>query len=441
MNAAQKSVFVRGALAWGVLLISVCLLGWWVLSRDQMPERIILMTGVEGGLYHQFGSELKPIFEARTGRKLQVVSSEGSAENRAGLDSGAAHFAIVQSGAVELDGVALLSALYPEVVHVLVRKDGAINTVGDLSGAKIILGPDHSGMRRSAQEILNYYELTADIVEQKDRYFTALLEEPEIDGAIVTTGIFNPDLGRVLNSGEFKILPVDVGAALQMRNRYFHKYQLPKGVYGVKQTTPPVDVPTVATTALLVGGGELPKQLVEELLGAIFEGGLHYRFPTLFKKKDVIAHLPGPLVREADLFFNPADRLGYLANVMESAAAFKELAIALIAGLYLLWGRFKRFEQQERARTIQEEKDELDALLIETLEIEEAQVHVSDVGKLNEMLDEVTRIKLKALTQLTHEDLRGDRVFLIFITQCANLINKIQAKMNHLDRATGSESQ
>jgi hypothetical protein len=82
---------------------------------------------------------------------------------------------------------------------------------------------------------------------------------------------------------------------------------------------------------------------------------------------------------------------------------------------------------------IQREKDRLDELLIDTLRIEENQVGVSDPEKLAEMLNEVTRIKLKALRQLTHEDLRGDRVFLIFLTQCANLIGKIQAKMNHLE--------
>jgi hypothetical protein len=49
------------------------------------------------------------------------------------------------------------------------------------------------------------------------------------------------------------------------------------------------------------------------------------------------------------------------------------------------------------------------------------------------MLDKVTRIKLKALEELTHEALRGDRIFLIFITQCANLINKIQAKITQLN--------
>jgi hypothetical protein len=57
----------------------------------------------------------------------------------------------------------------------------------------------------------------------------------------------------------------------------------------------------------------------------------------------------------------------------------------------------------------------------------------NSIPELRGMLDKVTRIKLKALDELTHEALRGDRIFLIFLTQCANLINKIQAKITQLN--------
>ena len=40
-----------------------------------------------------------------------------------------------------------------------------------------------------------------------------------------------------------------------------------------------------------------------------------------------------------------------------------------------------------------------------------------------------SRVALKALDELTHEDLLGDRLFLIFPTQCSNLIRKIQSKI------------
>ena len=65
-----------------------------------------------------------------------------------------------------------------------------------------------------------------------------------------------------------------------------------------------------------------------------------------------------------------------------------------------------------------------------TVQIEKNQMNEKDSAKLKAWLDEVTKIKLTALTELTHEDLRGDRLFSIFLMQCANLIQKLQSKID-----------
>ncbi len=75
------------------------------------------------------------------------------------------------------------------------------------------------------------------------------------------------------------------------------------------------------------------------------------------------------------------------------------------------------------------QKERLDVFLERTLEVERAQMHTTDIDELQEFLDKVTEIKLKALTQLTHEELRSDQSFSIFLLQCANLISKIQMKI------------
>ena len=84
---------------------------------------------------------------------------------------------------------------------------------------------------------------------------------------------------------------------------------------------------------------------------------------------------------------------------------------------------------------MQEEKDRLDVYLEKTLEIERAQMAVHDAASLGRLLDEVTRIKLEALTKFTHEELRSDQTFSIFLMQCSNLISTLQMKIL---KATGS---
>ena len=76
-----------------------------------------------------------------------------------------------------------------------------------------------------------------------------------------------------------------------------------------------------------------------------------------------------------------------------------------------------------------------DRFLSQTLRIERAQMDATSVDQLHTFLDEVTEIKLQALNELTHEDLRGDRSFGIFLMQCANLISKIQLKI--IDQGRG----
>ena len=78
---------------------------------------------------------------------------------------------------------------------------------------------------------------------------------------------------------------------------------------------------------------------------------------------------------------------------------------------------------------MQMQKDHLDSFLEKTLEIERAQMDTVNVDELQGFLDQVTEIKLEALTQLTHEELRSDQAFSIFILQCGNLISNIQMKI------------
>jgi len=53
-------------------------------------------------------------------------------------------------------------------------------------------------------------------------------------------------------------------------------------------------------------------------------------------------------------------------------------------------------------------------------------MNTTDPVRLREFLDEVTRIKLRALQEFTEEELRGDTAFSIFLMQCSSLISRLQ---------------
>ena len=169
--------------------------------------------------------------------------------------------------------------------------------------------------------------------------------------------------------------------------------------------------------------------LVTLLLNAIFEDDLLTHFSTMFSPRQARELSPARLHPVTRRYHDPFGQYGVIHTVLEGLAAGKELLFALGAAIYLVWDRWRRLKEKETLELIRRQKERLDSYLERTLEIERQQMHISDPNQLQKYLDNVTEIKLQALDSLTHEDLRGDRTFSIFLMQCANLISKIQMKI------------
>ena len=186
---------------------------------------------------------------------------------------------------------------------------------------------------------------------------------------------------------------------------------------------------TVAATAVLASHEDAPAVLVKQALHALYEDYLRMEGPSLIPAREAQEWDLLPVHPAVRSYHDPYEGLGLLARLLEGLAGVKELLFALGTGLYLLWRRRRRIEEQRDARLLRAQRESLDKLLDETVRIEQAQMSCRDAGRLERYLDEVTMLKLEALRELSHADLRGDRLFLIFLTQCANLIRKIQSKL------------
>ncbi len=399
----------------------------WHFTKERLPKTLRIATAKQGGLYHEFGEALAKSLARRSGVHVEVIPTDGSVQNREILLGGKADIAIIQGGSAPVDRLAVIAPLYPEVVHVIARR-GAANSILELAGKPVILGPAGSGMRQSAERILDHYALTESITDESGDYFGSLPDNRKIAGSIVTTGFMNKDLRRVLASDEFALLPLDA-AAIDIKNAYFRTATIPRGLYRENPPVPHNAVPTVATTALLVVREDASDLLVNAALPAIYHEGLGLQFATLISPRDAIDASPVPLHGAARSFFNPPDQIARVTAIMESLAAFKKLSVALAAGCYLLWSRYRRIRERAQEQAIQIQKDRLDEYLEKTLTIERARMASEDTDELQGFLDQVTEIKLEALSELTHETLRSDQSFAIFILQCGNLISKIQMKI------------
>ncbi len=434
-----RTTVLRKYVAWAMIAILIASLLTWYLTRDRLPARIRIATAERDGQYFQFGQELATALEARTSIEVAVLPTDGSIDNHARLRSREAELAIVQSGAVSLRGLAVVAPLYREVVHVIVRKNRGIQEVRDLKGRNVAVGLEGSGYRESARNVLENYGLELDDLKETTNSVGKLLTDPTLDAAIATTGMKNPSVHKVLASGDFDILPL-YAKAMAAEYAHFEQVTIPLGYYATGPAVPAADIPTVAATALLVTREDASSVTVSETLDALYEQDLGVTFPNLISPDDAIAMTPRRLHPAARTYFDPFDHVGRLATVIAGLAGARELLFACVAGVYLLWDRWRRLKESENQLLMQAEKDRLDHFLAETLKVERAQMDETDPARLNRFLDEITDIKLRALEQLTQEDLRGDRVFSIFLMQCANLISKIQLKLMIQSSRAGAES-
>lgn len=420
---------IRWIATWTIALVFVLSAGLWLVRRDSLLRTVRIAAGESGGLYDQLATALQPGISERIGRPVEIRPTQGSVDNLDMLRAGEVDLAVLQGGSVPMDQVAVVSPLFPELVLIIVRKESGLRQIAELAGRKIAIAPEGAGSRDTALRVLRHFEIEdAELVSHR-RYIRQLIEDPTIDAVIATAGIGHQDLQDVLASGEFHVLPIGNAEAIDMLHPYLHSTEVPRGLFCGRPPVPETATPTIATTAYLVARDDSSDTLIRAALAAVHEDNLRLAIPTLIPRDEASRRVPTRFHPVAQRYFNPADDIGYMANVMESLAATKELLFALGAGIYLLWLRYRRLKARETQDAFSRQKEHLDLMLEQTLRIEERHMRSTDANDLHSMMDDVTRIKLKALHEFTEEELRGDQAFSIFLTQCANLINEIQLKI------------
>mgnify|MGYP001314300026 FL=1 len=435
--AKRKKLTVRRATACLMFTVLLASLLTWYFTLETLPGRIRIGAGSTGGLYHDFALRIKDLLEARFPMKVEVLETSGSSNNRERLLSGdgpdRVDLAVLQDGAVSMTDLYLVAPLYRELLHVIVRKGRKIESISDLEGKRVAVGLVGSGMQVSADKVLHHYQLE---VSRQAVSFSELLTDPDLDAAIVTSGMLGADLREVLGDKRFDLLAVEDAEAFEEKHFFFKSAVIPAGLYSEKPSpTPSADLKTIATTASLAAGPGVNEQLVGALTGLIYESELRQGFLQLMDREEAAQLSSLRLHPASRKYFFPQDEIGELTTLLESISAAKELFFALAAGLYLLWDRLKRRKEKEEELHYIAQRERLDDYLERTLVIEKEQMELSDIGALESCLQKVTLIKLEALGELTHQDLRSNQAFTIFLMQCGNLISKIQRRIEQVYRS------
>ncbi len=278
-------VLRRALLRCGSTLVGVLALATASLSPApgvaETPLLFRVGTGGVGGTYFAIGTLLSSALSgAFPGLVVVAETSNGSVSNVAMIESGAneagfvqadiAHWAYtgtdIYAGKSPARDIRAIANLYPESVHIVVRKDSGIESVRGLRGRRVSFDEPGSGTLVEARLVLGAYGITETNTEPQYVKPTISLErlaENKVDAIFFVGGAPSAWFSEFASTHGIALLPIDGPEADSLVKKYsfLSRSHIEAGTYsGVAQ-----DVPTVDVGAQLLVSAKLPNELVYEV--------------------------------------------------------------------------------------------------------------------------------------------------------------------------------
>ncbi len=182
-------------------------------------------AGSPGGTYFPLAVAMADTWRAIVDVDVSTQPTAGSIQNLQFLGGGAIDVAIAFNdvGVAAYEGVGVFGGepvalesvgnVYPEVVQVVARADADLETVGDLAGARVSLGPEESTTALTARSLLDHAGLDADTdldaVALPFEEAAASLEAGELDAAFAVGPLESPAIEDLATSVDITLLGVD----------------------------------------------------------------------------------------------------------------------------------------------------------------------------------------------------------------------------------------
>ncbi|OLE24297.1 MAG: hypothetical protein AUG49_13670 [Catenulispora sp. 13_1_20CM_3_70_7] len=247
----------------------------WVLSRSVPEHRpppakrpIVLATGGTRGVYFKYGQAFRDAVQQRLG-PVEVRGTDGSQANVQMLVRGAAAFAFSAADAAAGTGpLRAVARLYDDYIHLVVRRDGPINSLMDLRKRRVSLGPPGSGTNLIASRILAPGIDLIPVGLSIDDSVLAL-ERGTIDAFFWSGGLPTPGVTDLAEILPVRLISVPEDAARPLRERFGPSYRvgtIPADTY--KGVSPTV---TIAVPNLLLTTAATDVAQVRDVTAALFD--------------------------------------------------------------------------------------------------------------------------------------------------------------------------
>ena len=144
----SRETLQRGSLA-AALLLALAVAGAWFLVST-IPRHIVLASGLQDGLYHQYAQRYKEIL-AREGVSVEERMTGGAEDNeqflhnpKSGVDVAFMHGGIVRPQ--ERGNLTMLMTLYYEPLWIFYRDQATLTQLDKLRGKRVAIGSDRKSV-------------------------------------------------------------------------------------------------------------------------------------------------------------------------------------------------------------------------------------------------------------------------------------------------------
>ncbi|BDV43613.1 C4-dicarboxylate ABC transporter substrate-binding protein [Geotalea uraniireducens] len=263
-----------------VLLVTAIGIGaaYW-LMRPAPPNTLTITAGPTGSTFQLYAKKYQKVL-AQKGIKLKILPSNGSLENLDRLLDPAAKVDVgfVQGGLAkgrQVDRLFSLGSVFHEPLALFYRSAKPLTLISQLAGKRLAIGPEGSGTRAVALELLKANGIGPDNATLLDLSGEAAawgLVDGTVDAAFLMGDSATPgDMRSLIWTPGVHLYDFVQAEAYSRRYPYLNQLVIPMGALDFGQNIPGADVHLLAPTVELVARDTLHPALSDLLIEAAKE--------------------------------------------------------------------------------------------------------------------------------------------------------------------------
>ncbi|WP_164101689.1 TAXI family TRAP transporter solute-binding subunit [Candidatus Laterigemmans baculatus] len=250
-------------------------------------QYISVGTAPVGGTFYTVGGAVCEVVNNNSGDadwRVNAESTGGSMENIRLLSRGRLQFAMSNSSityfAVRGEGdwdqtheARAVMTLFPNIAMFVTAADSGIETVADLKGKRVYIGPEGAGFEYFVEPILAAHGLALSDLEVRygsQQNAVDLLGDGAVSAAMIGGGVPTPAIAQLAQAMDLRLIPYDEAAKEQLIREYqfFEPAVIPGGTYmGIEEDYHGLNV----GSAHLIAHADVDEQLVYDFVRIAYE--------------------------------------------------------------------------------------------------------------------------------------------------------------------------